>query len=276
MPFQTTKTANVVFKDSAKVEVDPQDGSGYFDLGSITGDITNTLEWEENRVDSANAGPYKIQIRNQRMNGSFTLDNLDPEGIEKIGAGIFERASVSGAVDPADQVQTTPSVESVVELLLIDSTGNNLRPAAKPTITSVTGATTGALVEGTDYELAADESSASGWSIVYLTGSITGTEDVTIVYPSQSVVSSQTIYMGESTVQLSAYKMRFTHTDDNSKIRRLELFSTDPTSGGFNFNFGDPASDGVENMVVNFTAKADTALVSGRQLAAWTFETGAE
>jgi len=273
MPTQTSKTSNVYFPDGCLVEVDT--GSGYFDLGATNSAVTNTLTWTENRVSTANAGDLAIQIRDMKMEGGFTLINIDPEGVEKLGGGLFDRVTTTGSVDPEDQVQDDPAVETVYDLVLLDSSGNNLRTSTKPTITSVTGATSGALVEGTDYEIGANAASVSGWSILYFTGAITGSEDVTIVYPSQTVITSEIMYMGSSTTTLTAYSMRLTHTDDNSLIRRLELFSVDTGSGGIQFNFKGANEDGVEEMPITYVAKIDSTLTDGRQLAAWTIDNGA-
>lgn len=280
MPIQTTKTSNVYYPDGCEVEVDT--GSGYFDLGATNSAVTNTLEWTENRVDSANAGPLRVQVRDMKMTGSFTLINLDPEGVEKMGGGIFTKVDTSGSVAPEDQVQASPADEVLNNLIMLDSSGNNLRPAAAPSVTSVTGGTSGALTVNTDYDIIVNSASPSGYSIRYESGAVTGSEDVTIVYPSQSMVSQSTVYMGSTTETLTAYAMRLTHTDDNGKIRRLELFSVDTGSGGIQFNFKGSNEDGVEEMPISYIAKVSSSavdgstLADGRQLAAWTIDAGAE
>lgn len=273
MPVQTTKTQSVYFPDGCLVEVD--DGTGYFDLGALNSTVTNTLEWTENRVSTANAGDLAIQIRQMQMSGGFTLINLDPDGVEKLGGGMFEVVDSSGSKTIEDQVLLSPQVSTGYELELLDSDGNSYRTSAAPSITSVTGSVSGALL-ASDYDVYADSSSASGWSIQFESGSITGSEDVTIVYPSQTVITSQVMYMGTSTLVLTAYKMRLTHTDDAGLIRRLELFSVDTSSGGIQFNFKGANEDGIEEMPITYLAKLDTTRTDGRQLAAWTVDEGAE
>ena len=275
MPAQTTLVDYIAIPDGCAVEVDA-DGGGYDDLGATSGDVTATLEYDVNKVESANAGVVKNSIRNMRITGAFELMNLNPELVEKLGGGMFTRTSATGSVDPDDQVMTTPAVSTLYDLQLISSAGVNLRPASAPTITSVTASSSGVLADGTGYEVVADPSSVSGYSIIFITGAITGSENVTIVYPSQAVNSSQTLAMGKTTDVLTSYKMRLTHTDDNSKIRRLELFSVNSQSGGFQFNFKGATSDGAETMPVTFEATLDTSLTNGAQLAEWTYEAGAE
>lgn len=274
MPTQTTKTQNVYFPDGCLVEVD--DGTGYFDLGATNSAVTNSLEWTENRVSTANAGDLQIQVRQMTMSGSFTLINLDPEGVEKLGGGLFTLETTTGSVTPEDQVQDDPQTGVLVDLVMLDSSGNNLRTSSSPSLTSVTGASSGALSVGTDYEVIENSASVSGWSIFYESGSITGSEDVTIDYASNTVITQEIIYMGSSTELLTAYSMRLTHTDDNGKIRRLELFSVDTGSGGIQFNFKGANEDGVEEMPISYVAKIDNTLTDGRQLAAWTIDDGAQ
>jgi len=274
MPVQTTVKDFIAIPDGCKVEVNT--GSGYTDLGATTGDVTNTLEYDVNKVESANAGTVKVSMRNQRITGGLELMNLNPELVELLGGGMFTRTIVTGAVTPEVQVQTSPAAEVLVEIVMLDSSGNNLRPTAAPAITTVTGGSSGVLTVNVDYDVVADDGSVSGYSIRYESGAITGTEDVTIVYPSQTMNTTQTLKMGKTTDTLTAYAMKFTHTDDNSKIRSLELFSVDTQSGGIQFNFKGATSDGAEVMPITYEAKLDTTRSSGDQLAQWVYETGAE
>lgn len=280
MPVQTTKTQNVYYPDGCKVEVDT--GSGYFDLGATNSSVTNTLSWQENRVETANAGPLSVQIRQMQMEGSFTLVNLDPEGVEKLGGGMFTRVATSGTESSLDNQAIAAGWTDMGRnaMLFIDSVdATAYQASAAPTITSVTGATAGVLAADDDYFVIADTSASSGYSIQLNTNGTAGlvtTEIVTIVYTSVSAVSSEVVYMGKSTDILSAYSMRLTHTDDNSKVRRLELFSVDTGAGGIAFNFKGSNEDGIEEMPISYIAKLDSSRTSGQQLAAWTIDTDAE
>jgi len=274
MPTQTTVKSFIAIPDGCKVQVD--DGSGYADLGAVNSAVNNTLEYDVNKVDSANAGVVINSIRNMRVTGSFDLINLDPELVESLGGGIFERVATTGAVDPEDQVQTAPQVATAYDLILLDSSSNNLKPSSTVAITSVTGSVAGALVADTDYVVSVNANSVSGYSITYVSGAISGSENVTIVYPSQTMTTSQVMYMGTSTTSLTTYAIKFTHTDDNALVRELELFSATTSSGGFMFNFKGANEDGIETMTVQYEATIDSTLTDGRQLAAWTYDTGAE
>lgn len=97
-------------------------------------------------------------------------------------------------------------------------------------------------------------------------------EDVVIDFGSNTIRASQTLYMGSSTVVMSAVGMRFTHTDSNGYVRQLELFAVEASSGGFQFNFKGANEDGLESMPLTFSARLDTARTDKRQLAAWYVE----
>ena len=77
MPVQTTKKTNIYFPDGALVSVSTDGGSTYFDVGAISTAITNTLNYDVNDFQTANAGELDRQIRNMTVAGGFTLINLD-------------------------------------------------------------------------------------------------------------------------------------------------------------------------------------------------------
>jgi hypothetical protein len=167
------------------------------------------------------------------------------------------------------------------------SAGVSLKMSTKPVLTSVildpdtaaeALAEIGAGAAG-DYMIVADAGTYSGWSIIFNSVGMATldpkTKTIEITYAANTPVASTTLYAGASTATLTAYAMQITHTDDNGKIRRLELFSVDANSGGFQFNFKGANEEGLEEMPLTFMAKLDTSLTSGRQLMAWTVETNA-
>jgi hypothetical protein len=283
MPVQTTKKSYITFPDGAKVQVN--DGTGYFDIGAIQSAVTQTLNYAENQVEGANWGKSDLQVREMSISGGFTLVNLEPEGIEKLGGGIFERVTTTAApvATISNQVIASGAASDNVPYNMIfadSSTAVKYRTTTAPTLTSVTGSTDGALAVDDDYFLVPDGNSPSGYSIMFnIAGGTTLTtmaQTITIVIASVTPIDSQVIYAGTSTKVLTAYSMKITHTDDNSKVRQLELFAVNPSSGGFQFNFKGANEDGLEEMPLTYNAQLDTTLTDGRQLMAWTFEDGAE
>ena len=294
MPAQTTKKTHIFFPDGAMVEIQKSGSATWLDVGALNSDISATLEWEENLIETANAGPLDKVIREMTMSGSFTLINLDPEGVEALGGGVFELVTTNAAevvaASSVDQIIAAGWDDGIAYPIVWDGSaavGQALKFSAAPVLTSVTldpGDADEALsawsaVASGDYTVIADPNSGSGYSIIFNSASMaTGTpktKTIAIVFGDNTPVGSTTLYAGSSNAQLSAYAMRVTHTDSNSKIRRLELYAVDAESGGFAFGFKGANSDGVEEMPLSFKAKLDTTRTDGRQLMAWTIEVGA-
>jgi hypothetical protein len=289
MPVQTTKKTHITFPDGAMVQVN--DGSGYFDVGAIQSAVTQTLNYTENQIEGANWGKSDLQIKEMTIAGGFTLVNLDTEGVEKLGAGMFERVDTSGGAetDIADQVfaQADWAFETAYPIVAENNDVADAnykvqyRLAAPPTLTSVDGSTDTGLVLNDDYFILTDTDSPSGYSIMFSSVgtkiSVTGlAQSVTIDFTTVTPIDSRVLYAGTSTKILTAYSMKVTHTDSNGKIRQIELFAVNPNSGSFQFNFKGANEDGLEEMPLTYTAQLDTSLTDGRQLMAWTVETGAQ
>lgn len=283
MPVQTTETGNIYFPDGAKVQVKESGAGSYTDIGALNSAITCTLNYTENQLTTANAGKTQKQIRDMKIDGSFTLINLVPENIERLGGSIFETVQTAGTPTTtiSDQVVAAGwSDNTLYDLELLDS-GVNIRTSAQPTLTSVTldAGTPETLVEDTEYVVVANANSSSGWSIQFISANMTTpsptTYTITIDYGSNTPIANTTLYAGSSTEILAAYALKFTHTDENGKLRELELFAVDANTGGFQFNFKGANEDGVEEMPLTFTGNIDTSLTNGRQLLRWLIEDGA-
>lgn len=282
MPIQTLKKTNIFFPDGAKVSIKEKGAGSFTDLGAIQSAVISTLNYEENQVETANAGQLDKQIRNMTIAGGFTLINLEPDAVERLGGNIFNKdittSSPTTGVDDQVLLNGFWVDKGINNIILIESTVK-LKAFVVPTFTSVIGSVDGALVEDDDFSIIPDPNSFSGFSIVLnLAGTILTTiaQDITINFDSVTPVATTVLSVGTSTLILDAYAMRITHTDDNNKIRQLDLFSVDPNSGGFQFNFKGANEDGVEEMPVTYTAKLDSSLVDGKQLMSWTIETGAQ
>ena len=276
MPAQTIKK-NFFFPDGAMVSIKrPQDGS-YFDVGAINSAVTAALSWDENQVETANAGKTDKQIKNMTIAGGFTLINLDPEGVEKMGGGVFTRqiTAATPTITVDDQLIASGFVDKGLNALVLIDSDVALRTTTEPTIASVTGAIDGLLVEDDDYTIVPDSNSASGYSIVFnLAGTSLTTvgQIITIDFNSVTPIASQKLVAGTSTAVLTAYAMKVSHTDRAGAVRELELFSVDPDSGGFTFGFKGANEEGLEEMPLTFTSKLDTTLTDGQQLMSWSVD----
>ena len=287
MPVQTTRGTNIYFPDGAMVSVQTTAGGAFEDVGAINSAVTATYQWDESEIDTANYGKLAKNTRNHRIEGGFTLINLNPAVVQKMGGGLFEVVETPGTAVTTipDQVILAGWDDNISYPLIAKKSSTDsteLKLTAIPTLTSVTldaAVTKETLTENNDYIVVADSGSSSGYSIVFMSKNMTTlnpkTKAITIVYGTNTPVANTTIYAGSSTQTLSAYALRIAHTDDAGLVRKLDLYSVSPTTGGFQFNFKGANEDGVEEMPLTFTAKVDTSKTDGRQLMAWSVDAGA-
>ena len=278
MPAQTTQTQYVQIPDGAKVEIN--DGSGFVDVGAFNSDVTATLNFDVNIINSSNAQIIKRAGKNMTMTWAGTLINLNPTGVAKFSGGLLTTEETTGAAVTTAVDQTVAAGWATMVSIPLAAkdpvTGVDLRFSEAPTL-AVDGDTTASLVINDDYFIQADSNSFSGYSILINsagTKTVPDTEIITIAYTTLTPIAKVTLYGGASTFEFETYEMRMTHTDDNSLVRRLNLPKVTPDSGGFQFNFKSSQSDGSEEMPITCTADLDTTLGNGKQLFSWEVETG--
>jgi len=275
MPVQSNKK-NVRFPDGCEVAVSTDNGSTYFDVGAILGSVEAVLNYDENLVNTANAGTLLKQIKNMTMTGSMTIINQDPEVFENLGAGIISKTEIAGTpvASPDNQVIASGSATDVTPYaLVLADAGTVFTPSSAPSITSVTGATDGLLVANDDYTIIVDQNASSGYSIVLNTAGATLTtmaQVLTIVYGSSTPIAETQLDWGTSTLELNTYILRFTHYTDDAKSNfdyRLFTYAADVDSGGLAFSFKGAEEDGVDEIPFSFTGRLDTGRADGKQLA---------
>lgn len=287
MPVQTT-VKNFLFPDGCQVLVKEYGAVSYTDLGAINSQVANSISFDENQIETANAGTTEKQINNMKVEGSFTLVNWDMEVLEKISGGFISRTATAASPTSTIPDQTIAAgwadntlYDLVAETSSSDST--KLRLDTKPTLTSVTLDPTGTpevLVEDTEYFIVANANSSSGWSIGFIssamaTGSPT-TFEIVVDWDTNTPRASDTLNAGASTVILNPMEFRFKHTDESGLVRQLDLHSVDPNSGFLQFNFKGASEDGLEEIPVTYLAKLNPDLTSGQQLFSFLYEQGAQ
>ncbi len=286
MPVQTVEK-NFLFPDGCQVLVKEYGASVFTDIGAINSSVTSSLTYDQNQIETANAGKTSLQIKNMVMEGGFTLINWDMSVIESISGGIITRVETAAAPNSSipDQEVAAGWADNTLYDLVAQTSGSDsteLKITAQPTLTSVTLDPTGTpevLVEDTEYVVVANANSSSGWSIQFISGNMsTGsptTYEIEIDWGTNTPVASETLHAGASTVTLNPMAYRFKHTDDNGLVRQLDLHSVDPNSGWLQLNFKGANEDGLEEMPITFSSKLDTSLDSGKQLFSFLYETGA-
>jgi len=278
---QTDRISHIRLPKGCRVSADNNDGSGYYDLGIIMSTVEAVLQWDENVIDGANYEEAVTQVRNLRVEGSFTMGNLDPDGILKLGGGIFEKVEVDGTAlsDIKDQIIAANWNDNVKYPLIMDSTANGeIKTTAKPTLTSVkldaAGTTPETLTEDNDYVIVADSMSNSGWSIQFISANMsTGTpktKAITIDYGTNTPLASTIMYAGNPSETLSPFKLKFEVYSDAGVVEdSFEIFKNKCSAGAFAFSYKGIRDDGLDEMPISFVGKCDNTRTANRQLMAW-------
>lgn len=273
MPVQTTKK-NVKLADGCRVSVKASESSDFIDLGVMEGDYVATLQYDEERKEWANAAP-DITRSNFRMEGSFTLANLEFEGLAEISNGMITRTATPGTPvsDFDDQVIDgfTPNVP--VELVAtVTATGLPIKFSAAPVITSIVDDDTvpNTLIADDDYFIIADANAASGFSIMFTdegTGTISPTAELTIEYGTNTPVASETLTCGTSNFEAQPYAMRVQHFNSSNAVDyQLDLYNVYTSPGSYNFGLKGADTGGYDTMEISFSVELDETKTDGAQL----------
>jgi len=260
---------DIYFPTGTNVYIKGDSDPSYIDVGCIMAASTGTHNYEKDVVECS-TGQKTTRFKNQTIAGAFTLGNLNITNIAKLGGGMFTVATESGTpYTPDNQTIVSGWIDkSIIEI-------DTKKLATTPVITSVTGATDGALTEDDDYTIIEYPSSKSGYAIILNvagTTLTTTTQDVVIVFGVNTPVASEKLTCGSATGSLEALQIKFVAPADNGRSRVLEVYSATPESGGFVFGFTDVATGGIEQMPLTFTGDIDTTRTDGDQLFSWGYE----
>jgi len=277
---QTDRISHIRLPKGCRVSADNNDGSGYYDLGIIMSTVEAVLQWDENVIDGANYEEAVTQVRNLRVEGSFTMGNLDPNGILKLGGGLFEKVDVDGTAlsDIKDQIIAANWNDNVKYPLIMDSTAKGeIKTKAKPTLTSVkldaAGTSETPLTEDSDYVIVADSMSNSGWSIQFISANMSTaskTKAITIDYGANTPLASTIMYAGNPSETISPFKLKFEVYSDAGDVEdSFEIFKNKCSAGAFAFSYKGIRDDGLDEMPISFVGKCDNTRTANRQLMAW-------
>jgi len=272
MPVQTTKK-NVNLADGCRVSVKASESAEFLDLGVMEGDYVATLQYNEERKEWANASP-DIFRTDFRMEGSFTLANLDFEGLAEISNGMVTRTQTAASPVSAfdDQVIDGFTANVPVELVAtVTATGTPIKFSAAPVITSIVddGIPT-TLIENDDYFVIPDANAASGYSIMFTdegTGTISPTAELTIEYGTNTPVASETITAGTTSFEAQPYAMRVQHFNSSGVADyTLDLYNVYTSPGSYNFGLKGADTGGYDTMEISFSVELDETKTDGAQL----------
>ena len=273
MPVQTNRK-NVNLADGCRVSVKASESSQFLDLGVMEGDYVATLQYDEERKEWANASP-DVTRSNFRMEGSFTLANLEFAGLKEISNGMITLTETPGTPVTVFDNQVvygfTPNVP--VELVAtVAETGKPIKFSAAPVITSIVDDDTeqNTLVENDDYFVIADANSASGYSIMFTdegTLTISAAAKLTIVFGANTPIESETLTCGTSSFEAKPYAMLIQHFNSADVADyTLELYNVYTSPGSYNFGLKGADTGGYDTMEISFSVELDETKTDGAQL----------
>lgn len=277
MPVQTNKK-NVNLADGCKVSVKASESADFLDLGVMEGDCVASLQYDEERKEWANAAP-DVTRSNFRMEGSFTLANLDFDGLSEISNGMIERVVTAATPVTAFDAQVIAGFTANVKqelVAVVTATGEPIRFSAAPDITSIKDdeSVQNTLVENDDYFIIADSNAASGYSIMFTdegSNNIDPTANLTITFGTNAPIASETLYCGTSTFEAQPYAMRIQHFNTAGAVDyQLDLYNAYTSPGSYNFGLKGADTGGYDTMEISFSVELDESKTDGRQLFAVT------
>lgn len=279
MPAQTTKK-NVRLADGCLISIKASSSSEFLDVGVIQGDYNATLQYDEEEIEFGNGTSIRTK-RNMRMEGSFTLANLDMDVLDELSNGVITRVQTAGSqvLSAAFDTQVIDGFTANVPVELsavVTATGVPIKFSTAPVITSIfdDSGTPVELTANDDYFVIPSSNAASGYNIMFTnvgTGEISPTAELTITFGNNTPVATETLYSGTTSFTASPYAMRVTHTNSSSVVDyQLDLYNVYTSPGSYNFGLKGADTGGVDTMEISFSTEIDETKTDGRQLFALT------
>ena len=220
----TVKEFNSIRFGSGKFEVEDSGGT-WHDLGAMR-DIQFEEEWDKITVNSDNAGPIVMGIRNHVAALAGSLMEISLEKLSVLRGGLDTYEEDAGGSETEDQVilQGTWKFETWIEL-----DGQNADGTA-PTINSVTGSENGALAADNDYNLAIG--SNGRWGIVLHEGGTTlATEDQNITVNSTYTPAAKKTLKSGGKQTIEARQVRVTNKNEDGNNFIITIFKATTEEG---------------------------------------------
>ena len=264
MSQTTVQNSNAIFPFSGyRIQIGDAIGA-LTDVGACDGDISAAISYTRDKLESANAGTLYNVIKKMLVSLDFTMMEIDPNTIDLIGGGLFNKSTIASA-PVVGYSQAVLANASVIEQFLAFEKKQS--DATVPTSIVITEDPSGAatvMVLGTDYIVGQD--GEGNWGITPLSGSgWTVTEDFTIVYD-YTPAASNTLNVGASSVTLSPKIVKFSHVNSAGKERSLTIWSATMGDGGFTFAFGSEVNEGVNTVPITMEGDIDVSRTDGQQL----------
>ena len=214
MSRQTTiQDTSAIRKGSVRVLIGDDAGS-LTDIGALRNPVITSMS-EQQEVEFDNVRSMKKFVKGDKYQVTFDLAEINLTNLAVLDAGMVNITTVAAAlVSGAEQliVSGAWNVDTFIKL-----TGQNGDGSA-PTINSVTGATDGAMAEGTDYYLMQDGD--GDWGIM-IDASATAAQNVTVNSDYTPNASKRLTFneCGESVLKY----MRIVNENENGEVFQIDI-----------------------------------------------------
>lgn len=248
MSKQTTiQDVTAIRKGSVRVLVGDDAGS-LVDIGALRNPVMTSLS-ENQSVEFDNTDPLRKFVKGKDVQITFDLAEINFSHMAVLDAGILNLTTVAAAlVAGAVQLVVSGGWNFNTFILFTNQNGDG----TAPTVNSVTAATDGALVEGTDYHLMQDGN--GDWGIMI-------DDSVTVTIEAQNITidtdytpnASKKVTFNEDGAKTLKY-MRLINTDENGNEFRIDI------EEGTNFapisvDFAGDEEDDVAILPIDFQGK---------------------
>ena len=223
MAQTTVQNSNTIKFGSGKFEV--WNGASYVNLGAMNGIVFNET-WDQIVIKGDNVGEIKKKTSNHKCSVAGDIIEIDLANLNLIRGGIDIYAPVAGAiVNGASQLIVSGDWEYNDFIPFAHQNGDKTIIV----ITSVTGATDGALTAETDYFLVKRDDGIYGIIIKDSVAVTVEAQNVTIVY-AYTPNASKTLSSGGKTV-ITPYKLKVTNTNEAGQDFMIEVYKGSGNSG---------------------------------------------
>jgi hypothetical protein len=225
---------------------------------------------ESAEIAFEDVGTVREEVANETAEITISSGRvLDPEFIYDLTGGLYTKEVLAGTPVAGAEQTIASGNWNYENLVLIE--GHN-SDGSKPTINSVTGGTDGALVLGTDYDLA--KLPEAGWAIYFISGGNISTEAQDVVVDYDYTPAGETILKRGGIKVIEPLEIAFQTTDEDGDYVQF-IFYKAYSNGADGHGFSPENEVSAITMDLTFTAKKDVNRDSGDQLMRKVFKASA-
>lgn len=217
MSNQTTiQDSEAVRQGSVRVLIGP-DFNNLVDVGALR-EPSFTFMIENQEIPFDNTREMRKFVQGKKVQATFDLCEINLENLQTLDSGHINYTTVAGTLVSGATQQVVDGDWSYNDFIKIE---NQNHDGSAITVNSVTGATDGALTEGTDFYVGTNEHGDYGIFVIDSTAVTTESQNLTIDYDYTPAESKKLTFNEDGTK--SENVMRIVNTDNNGDEFRLDI-----------------------------------------------------